>query len=179
MNFETRNLQMAIARQLHDRGCADKPTTHLPDEFDKCLDWPTYVIDSAMFLGYIMKDLITDIVIPTRKEEDERVAYRIRAELVCCDITERMDAEARKGRWDDENGTYLMPQSWRDLKKSHDFHPICFYGGWAAQIALAGPGRRYWCSQGGEFELNEGGGFQTCCDQPEGHIILGPEADGE
>lgn len=111
-----------------------------------------------------------------RADERNRIAYRIIAELVCCDITERMDAEAAKGRWDDENGTYLMPKSWYDLKKSGDFHAICYFGGWAAQIARAGV-RRYWCSQGGEFELNEGGGFQICCDNPEGHIYLGEEED--
>lgn len=111
-----------------------------------------------------------------RADERARVAYRIIAELVCCDITQRMDAEAAKGRWDDENGTYLMPKSWYDLKKSDDFHEICYFGGWAANIARAGV-RRYWCSQGGEFELNEGGGFQTCCDNPEGHIYLGEEED--
>ncbi len=111
-----------------------------------------------------------------RADERARVAYRIIAELVCCDITQRMDAEAAKGRWDDENGTYLMPKSWYDLKKSNDFHEICYFGGWAANIARAGV-RRYWCSQGGEFELNEGGGFLTCCDNPEGHIYLGEEED--
>lgn len=112
-----------------------------------------------------------------RADERARIAYRIRAELVCCDITERMDAEAAKGRWDDENHAYLLPNSWYELKKSHDYHTMCYFAGWAANIALAGTGRRYWCSVAGEVELNEGGGFQTCCDNPEGHIVMGPETD--
>lgn len=177
MELDTKALQIKIAEQLHDRGCADKPTTHDPDRPEDCLDWQGYVIDAAFILGHLMPTVIKDIVIPVRKDEDQRMAMRIRAELVCCDITERMDAEAAKGRWDDENHVYLMPQSWSDLRKSHDFHPICYFGGWAANIAAAGAGRRYWCSSGGEMELNEGGGFQTCCDNPEGHIVMGPETD--
>lgn len=177
MGLDTKALQIKIAEQLHDRGCADKPTTHDPDRPEDCLDWQGYVIDAAFFLGHLMPTVIKDIVIPVRKDEDQRMAMRIRAELVCCDITKRMDAEAAKGRWDDENHVYLMPQSWSDLRKSRDFHPICYFGGWAANIAAAGAGRQYWCSSGGEMELNEGGGFQTCCDNPEGHIVMGPETD--
>jgi hypothetical protein len=177
MNYATHNLQMKIAEQLHEYdGCENVGGSR---KLEDCTRKEHYITSAALFLGKIMLPLITDIVLPVRKEERERVAQRIEAELVCCDITDRMSAEAEKGRWDDENHTYLMPQSWKDLRKSSAFHPICFYGGWAADIAEAGPGRRYWCPTAGEVELNEGGGFQTCCDNTEAHIVLGPEADGD
>lgn len=73
-----------------------------------------------------------------RADERAKVAYRIRAELVCCDIFERMQAEAEKATWDDRYGTYVMPKSWRDLKRSSDYHDLCYFGAWAAAIALSG-----------------------------------------
>jgi transcriptional regulator with XRE-family HTH domain len=51
------------------------------------------------------------------------VAAKIRAELVCCDIYQRMEA---CDAGDDE---------WMALKQSPDYHAICFYGEWAARIA--------------------------------------------
>lgn len=171
MELDTKALQMKIAEKLHDAdGCQPRP-------FEECTKREDYLAKASIVLAGIMPTLIKDIVIPLRKDEDQRIAQRIEAELVCCDITQRMEAEAAKGRWDDENHQYLMPQSWHDLRRSHDYHPICFYGGWAANIARDGIGRRYWCSSGGEFELNEGGGFQTCCDNPDGHIFMGPESE--
>ncbi len=46
-------------------------------------------------------------------EERARIAYRIRAELVCCDVYERDSYTERAGRE----------------------HPICFWGEAAARIA--------------------------------------------
>jgi hypothetical protein len=52
------------------------------------------------------------------------IAERIRAELVCCNIYERMAACDAAG--DDE---------WMSLRHGSEYHDICFYGEWAARIA--------------------------------------------
>lgn len=112
-----------------------------------------------------------------RADERAKVAYRIRAELVCCDIYERMHQEALKGYWDNRMGTYVMPKSWRDLKRSADYHDLCYFGEWSARIALdategcdsQGCAPNYWCPTAGEYESPCHGGFDTCCSHPELH----------
>lgn len=182
MEYDTKGMQRALANWNHKNNCVFLHLTHGGEhDLGDCSLDDHFMQEAAWQIAAMVPAMTRDVVIPTRKDEDARIATRIRAELVCCDITERMDAEAAKGRWDDETHQYLMPKSWRDLKRSPDFHPICFYGGWAAQISRAGVGRRYWCSQGGQMELNEGGGFQTCCNDTEGHIHvdMGPEREGD
>jgi len=57
----------------------------------------------------------------------ETIASRIRAELVCCDIYDRIKAaDAAEAA---------------ELRRGHDYHSICFWGEAAAQIALQ-EGRR-------------------------------------
>lgn len=130
-----------------------------------------------------------------RADERDKIAFYIVAELVCCDIHARLEAEAAKGHWDGVTHQWVMPQSWRDLKKSPDYHPICHYGGWAASLAYHGPqldGRydgwrrgilfepenpkgkaeckpTYYCPTAGEYESPCHGGFDVCCSNPELH----------
>lgn len=54
-----------------------------------------------------------------------RIAEKIRAELVCCDIFERMQAL---------KGDLMAQQQVRENAKV--WHEICYYGEWAARIAL-------------------------------------------
>lgn len=54
-----------------------------------------------------------------------RIAEKIRAELVCCDIYQRM--EDVNNPEDDS--------AWKALRHSRDYHDICFFGEWAARIA--------------------------------------------
>lgn len=77
--------------------------------------------------------------VEVRADERDKIAYYIIAELVCCDIFERLEAEAAKGHWDDVTHQFVMPESWFGLRKSREFHPMCFYGGWAASLAKHGP----------------------------------------
>lgn len=139
MEIPTSLTQRKVAELLHDIGCADKPTTHEWDEKDKCLDWPQYVTDSALFLAQLMKPISTEMFPAVRADEREKAAFYITAELVCCDIHARMEAEAAKGHWDEAKHQYEMPKSWKELKKSSDYHAICRYGGWAASLAFDGP----------------------------------------
>lgn len=55
----------------------------------------------------------------------QQVAEKIRAELVCCDIYQRME-----DAYDPEDDS-----GWKLLRHSRDYHDICFYGEWAARIA--------------------------------------------
>jgi len=128
MEIPTLKVQMKIAELLHDIGCADKPTTHEEDERDKCLDWPTYVKDSAFFLGKLMPSIITEMFPAVRADERDKVRYHIEAELVCCDLYEQIVA------------TDLMARP-RDVAAmlGLTYHPICYYGGWAAALAAGGP----------------------------------------
>jgi len=53
----------------------------------------------------------------------QRIARKIRDELVCCDIYQRME--------DAGGNTY----EWKKLRWSDEYHDICFFGEWAARIA--------------------------------------------
>lgn len=55
------------------------------------------------------------------------VAEKIRNELVCCDIYERLEMLRKQYGHSSEQH--------KKLKTSSDYHPICFYGEWAARIA--------------------------------------------
>lgn len=57
-------------------------------------------------------------------QPQERIAAKIRAELVCCDIYARMEACDAAG-----------DEEWMLLRHSSDYHAICFYGEWAARLA--------------------------------------------
>ena len=54
-----------------------------------------------------------------------KIAAKIRAELVCCDIYARMEAV-----YDPEDDG-----PWKALRHGSDYHAICFYGEWAARLA--------------------------------------------
>ncbi len=58
----------------------------------------------------------------------QAIAYDIIADLVCCDIFERLEAL-------DPDGA-----KWKALHHSSDYHAICHYGAWAAHIAEHGLG---------------------------------------
>lgn len=135
MEIPTTLTQRKIAELLHDIDCADKPTTHLEDERDKCLEWPKYLAASAFFLGKLMPAISMEMFPAVRADERDKIAYHITAELVCCDIHARLEAEAAKGHWNPEINQWVMPSSWVSLRKSSDYHDICHYGGWAASLA--------------------------------------------
>lgn len=59
------------------------------------------------------------------ERRQDRIAAKIRAELVCCDIYQRLEALQVAG---DGDGRHA-------LRHSHEYHDICFYGEWAARIA--------------------------------------------
>jgi len=60
---------------------------------------------------------------PPKVTLQQHIAEKIRAELVCCDIYQRME---------DAN---LNQEVWKQLRHSNDYHAICFYGEWSARIA--------------------------------------------
>lgn len=64
-----------------------------------------------------------------RRTPQERVAEKIRAELVCCDIYQRME-----DAYDPEDDS-----GYRALRHSRDYHDMCFYGEWAARTAEQTP----------------------------------------
>jgi hypothetical protein len=53
----------------------------------------------------------------------QAIACKIREQLVCCDIYQRME---------DAGGDTEL---WRKLRHSNDYHDICFFGEWSARIA--------------------------------------------
>lgn len=53
----------------------------------------------------------------------QKIGAVIRAELVCCDIYQRMENVK-----DD-------PVAWKELRHGADYHAPCFYGEWSARIA--------------------------------------------
>lgn len=136
MNFKPQRVQRKVAELLHDIGCADKPTTHAQDRPQDCPDWAEYVVQSAFFLAKLSPFISRDYFPTVREDERSRVAYRIRAELVCCDIFTKLQALIPDD-YDPANLAQMtaINAAMREAKKSSDYHEICYYGGWAAAIA--------------------------------------------
>lgn len=65
----------------------------------------------------------------------QEIADLIRAEMVCCDIYQRMESVWKSPG---TRGTPQEREQWRALKKSHEYHDICYFGEWAAQLAERG-----------------------------------------
>lgn len=78
----------------------------------------------AQLLG-VSQPTVSDWV--RRVSLQEKIAAKIRAELVCCDIYQRME-----DAYDPEDDT-----AWKTLRHGMDYHDICFFGEWSARIAEA------------------------------------------
>lgn len=187
MEYQTARMQRATAQWLHDQilKCEHSGDPGL----DACSGIDRHMESAGWLVAAMVPAVMQDVVIPARADERDLIAYHITAELVCCDIHRRLEAEAAKATFDEKTGQYTMPQSWKDLRYGPDYHPMCHFGGWAASLAKEGPkgdprrrkepcvangGQRpcepvYWCQVSGEYELPCHGGFDTCCSRPDLH----------
>lgn len=175
----TSRTQQKLAELLHEEAKCGSP----PYSLDDCTRKQEYITRAAFVLAKLLPAISGEMFPAIRDEMREKISYLITAELVCCDIHERLEAEAAKGHWDDDKNTYVMPDSWKKLKKSRDYHDICHYGGWAASLALneCPNGQRrcdpsYFCPTNGEWESPCHGGFDVCCNHPELHQQITPPA---
>lgn len=76
-------------------------------------------------------------------ETREQLAYLIRAELVCCDIYNKINAPLDTLKEDDPYSLYQEKRSERNVlerlaRKDRSYHDICYFGEWAAQLCLHG-----------------------------------------
>lgn len=78
------------------------------------------------------------------------LADRIRAEMVCCDIHERLTA------FMDPRGGYVNEPAYRALKRSLEYHPMCDYGEWAARIVEGRGDGSSWDQEGGGAGQEQG-----------------------
>lgn len=137
MYIETAKTQAKLAELLHEAdGCSHIERGVAVEE---CTKATRYMTQAGVILARLAPTISSEMFPLVRADERDKVAYHIVAELVCCDIHARLEAEAAKGTWSDRDHEYKMPESWYELKKSHDYHPMCHYGGWAASLALEGP----------------------------------------
>lgn len=116
-------------------------------------------------------DLMPDPAV-TRQQVHERIV----AEMVCCDLYERINSA-------DHSWLGLTEAEWAAtgpvqaaILLGLDFHAICFWGGYAASIALneCPSGRRsceplYYCPATNRIESPCHGGFDKCCDREHLH----------
>jgi hypothetical protein len=87
-----------------------------------------YIRRAAAMLGHLLPTIITEIVPAVRVDEREKVAYRIEAELVCCDLYDKINQEG------------VTAEEYQVFSASNDYHAICHWGGYAAAIARGGDG---------------------------------------
>lgn len=128
----TRKVQEKIAEVLHKmEGCE-------PNPWETCTRRDDYMRKASYLLAMIMPAISTEMFPAVRDDERDKVAYYITAELVCCDIFQRMEAA---GRLDDSKGVSARdPEGeWFKLRHGPNYHPMCRYGGWAASLAKQGP----------------------------------------
>jgi hypothetical protein len=88
----------------------------------------------AQPLSHITTKIESAPIHDTRK----RIAHLIRAELVCCDIYEKING----GLFDDKtkHADDAREYSFRLYlaRKNQTWHSICYYGEWSAQLAESG-----------------------------------------
>lgn len=133
VDIPTAKTQLKVAELLHEMdGCQPSPFETCPRRYE-------YIIKAAHLLGHLMPEISKEMFPAIRADERDKVAYYITAELVCCDIHARLEAEAAKGHWNPETNQWIMPSSWVSLRKSTSYHDICHFGGWAASLAYHGP----------------------------------------
>lgn len=65
----------------------------------------------------------------------KRIAYLIRAELVCCDIYDQIAKEADERRGDED---FMFAKIVREFRARGEYHAICYYGEWSALLAESG-----------------------------------------
>lgn len=149
MFIETAKTQIKLRELFHEENCADTDCKDLADEGSRC--WRRSNRLALLFLGKLMPTLSAEMFPLVRADERDKVAYYIRAELVCCDIHEKLEKAYDSGKYRPD----IRP---RDLAQvlGISYHAICRYGGWAAQLAQDGP----------EFDHREVT-FPQGCQKPE------------
>jgi len=89
-------------------------------------------------MGGGMQPAIDVVVADTRK----RIAYLIRAELVCCDIYEKVTTPFNSVEDKDREGYKAAQAEYRRLVAvavgRNEWHQICYYGEWSARLAETG-----------------------------------------
>lgn len=144
MEIPTLKTQMKVAELLHDQDprCGGW-------NFVDCINRPGHVTSAAFFLAKLVPSISGEMFPVVRADERDKLAYHIRAELVCCDLAEQIGV-AR------DSGQYPVHITNRDLAKllGLSYHSICFYGGWAARLAAEGP----------EFDHRKSTFPQGCCE---------------
>lgn len=179
MEYDTQTMQRAAASWSHDRRCvARKLTVH---DLDRCLQKDAWVEEAGWLVAAMLPAITRDVVIPTKaaasRTTRQAVAQEIEAELVCCDLYERVDEYLQAHPED-------IQVNYRELARraGADYHSICHWGGYAAAIAREGRKRpcvvnggqrtcepNYFCPTSGEVESSCHGGFDVCCNRPECH----------
>lgn len=132
-----------VAQQLHDRYCfMHRPQRGFTDPVPhgECLALDDHAwIREAGFLIASMLPKMGELFTVIRADERRRVSDRITAELVCCDLYDRMNNSTPQqfGMFKLEWAALDGPALANLLGLS--YHAICHWGGYAAAIALEDP----------------------------------------
>lgn len=185
MHIDTAKTQLKLAQLLHEEAKCGEP----PYSLDVCTRRQDYVIKAGFILAKLMPSISMEMFPLVRADERDKIAYHIRAELVCCDIFEKLEAMRLPDEIGDIRDLLRAAKGFNAQVATHGYHAMCHYGGWAAQLAAEGPkvdGRiptyrcvqnggvdrckpLYFCPVSGEMESPCHGGFDTCCASPEYH----------
>lgn len=138
MEYETAKMQRAAASWLHDRILKCEHLEGAGQGLDNCSNIDRHMESAGWLVAAMVPAITQDVVIPARADERDKIAHYILAELVCCDIFERMEAAGQaddlaKISANDPNG------QWHQLRWGPEYHAMCRYAGWAASLAKEGP----------------------------------------
>lgn len=128
MFIETVQTQRRMQEVLHEMYCT-------PDCSGEWAQWTPCKRGSVRMLGMVMLDISTEMFPVVRADEREKVAYRIEAELVCCDLYEQLN--------NSDFSPHVLPRDAAGIL-GLDYHSICHWGGFAADVARSGDGPGHW-----------------------------------
>lgn len=137
MFIETARTQAKLREIFHEEICPGRACEGLENEASSCYRIANR--SAVLTLGKLMPTLSGEMFPSVRADERGRVGHRIRAELVCCDLYDRLNAT----RPEDFGMTVLewATRSGPEMAKliGARYHDICHWGGYAAAIAEQGP----------------------------------------
>lgn len=139
MFVETKRTQDKLRDLLHDQGCWSDGCDYVDGQGSTC--WRRANRDAVLVLGKLMPVISGEMFPLVRADERGRVAGRIEAELVCCDLYERINsAKPEDHRLTEKHWSMLSPKVAAG-QLGLDWHAICHWAGYAASLARSEPKR--------------------------------------
>lgn len=139
MEFETAGMQRALAKWNHDHECVFLYLVEVGNhDMDDCPLAKQWLSKAGWMIAAMVPAITQDVVIPTRKHMRKKIAGDIEADLVCCDLYDRINEATPESLGVSEQEWAAMSGQQVADKLELSYHAICHWAGYSADIARKG-----------------------------------------